>query len=475
MVKLPTAPAVFPQGALQIATHPPIKFVPFAMLDPQTRLPIAPDAIIRLPNGKQGTAKAYYDQLNQYEQWLNEHGQTVRQPEQHAVIEFETMPVDTQLMQRQINASPKPTSIPVQANLLQTHSFKTLSSPVILHIDPSGLSELHLKPLVEPAELSAMTAKVNASCLSGTVVNHFVVNPPALAAIATLLPNHGNLKVDCTLINKSQNWNWDIGDPAKFNAYVNGTIALNGQACRPPNLANDFAGNQSKFALTAEAHAGGYIYHIGGDVLRLTGSAGGDASNNTVNASFGAFVLGQSVYSVNQTANTYWGLDNTISKSVDFSASTIVPLGPINLALTIGAQGTAGVDFSLDLYATHLVGTVSPFVNTSVFAQAGVNAIVVEAGVGVNMVLENANLNLSESAGIGWFYGYYVASDLYADANLNMLGGNVYAYVKYSYPCTDWRKDFWCTTQDNANLYSWNGLQYNSVLFNDQSGMYLNW
>jgi hypothetical protein len=56
-----------------------------------------------------------------------------------------------------------------------------------------------------------------------------------------------------------------------------------------------------------------------------------------------------------------------------------------------------------------------------------------------------------------------------------MLGGNVYAYVKYSYPCTDWRKDFWCTTQDNANLYSWNGLQYNSVLFNDQSGMYLNW
>jgi hypothetical protein len=475
LVKLPPQRAVFPKEKLQIVARPAIKFVPFEMVDPETKKPIAPTAIIKLPNGKQGTAKEYYDQLNQYEQWLSEHGQTLRQPQHNAVIELARVPVDEQLLRRQIEQAPRPTTIPMRANLLQIHSFKTLSTPQPLRIEPGRLSELRIQPSANSAELNAAAQKVNAAGIHGIVRDDLIIDTASLSSIARLgikVANTGPPPPPCASVNKTQTWAWNAGDPSTFNAYVNGTIGLNGQACKPVNMQN-FDQNNSKFTLSAEGKVGGYVFHVGGDLLRLTGTLGGNQANNTVNANLGVFVLGQNVYSLNQTQNAHWGIDQKISKGIDFSTSIPIPVGPFDINVTIGAQGSAGFDFSLNLYPMNVSASAGPFVNSSVYAQAGLNVIVAEAGVGVKMTLVNASLDFGENAGVGWLLGFYVSSELYADANLDMLDGNVYVYAKVYYPCFGIPP--WCSSQWNANLFSWNGIKFNSVLFDDKTITPLNW
>jgi hypothetical protein len=452
MVKLPTVPVVFPQEALKLESKPAIKFVPFEMVDFKTGKPVAPTAMLTLPDGKQVQAKAFYDQLNQYEEWFSAHGTSIRQPQEHAEIEIASIPVDTELLQRQVSASPRPTSLPVRANLLEAQSLKTLSVPQPIHFDSS-------EPLAQ---------KINAAGLHGIVLNGFVVDPATLVAIGKIIINSRQIvPPPCVPINKSQSWNWTTGSQSKFSAYVDGTIAVTGQACPGP-VPPYSVGNKSNFAITADAKAGGYVFNQG---------ASGDAPSNTVNASFQAFVLGHSVYSLSKSASSNWVINQPLSKSVDFSASMAVPVGPIDINLTIGAAGTAGVDFSLFLYPTTLVGAVGPFVNSSVYAQAGVGILDVSAGVGVNMVLVNGAVNLSDAVFIGWAPttgGYSLDSQLYADANLNMLNGNVYAYAEIGYPCVPKFWD-WCTSQYDVNLWTWTGYQYKSVVFNDANSIPLGW
>jgi hypothetical protein len=475
LIRLPPQPATFPREKLQIASRPAIKFEPFPMVDPETKKPIAPTAIIKIPNGKQATAKEFYDQLNQYEQWLNDRGQTLRQKEHTAVIELEKVPVDVQLLQRQIGEAPKPTTIAVRANLLQIHSFQSLSATRAVSVQPGKVAELKLQSSASASELNDAAAKVNAAGINGSVRDDLIVDPPSLAKIAALRLKRntsGPPPPVCADVNKSRTWSWNTGDPSTFNAYVSGTVGLNGKACKPANMQN-FTQNDSQFTLSTEGKVGGYVFHVGGDLLRLTGSLGGNESNNTVNANLGVFVLGQDVYSLNKTANAHWGIDQKISKGIDFSTSIPIPVGPFDINVTIGAQGSAGFDFSLNLYPMNVSASAGPFVKSSVYAQAGLNIVVAEAGVGVQMTLVNASLNLGENAGIGWLFDFYVSQELYADASLDMLDGSVYVYAKVYYPCFGIPP--WCSSQWNANLFSWNGFHYNSVLFDDKTITPLHW
>jgi hypothetical protein len=93
------------------------------------------------------------------------------------------------------------------------------------------------------------------------------------------------------------------------------------------------------------------------------------------------------------------------------------------------------------------------------------------------MVLVNGAVNLSDAVFIGWAPttgGYSLDSQLYADANLNMLNGNVYAYAEIGYPCVPKFWD-WCTSQYDVNLWTWTGYQYKSVVFNDANSIPLGW
>jgi hypothetical protein len=114
-----------------------------------------------------------------------------------------------------------------------------------------------------------------------------------------------------------------------------------------------------------------------------------------------------------------------------------------------------------------------PNVNATVYAQAGIDVVVASAGVQANLTLVKWSMNFHADAGIGWFLGFYVYDDVYADSNLNLLSGSVGLYASVSYPCWNWPP--WCTSNYSDNLYSWGGINYNSVLFNDRTITPLHW
>lgn len=61
----------------ELRPRTPIKFTPFEMIDPNTGKPVNADDIIEV-NGVKMKAGDYYRQLNTMEQWLNDHGYSLR-------------------------------------------------------------------------------------------------------------------------------------------------------------------------------------------------------------------------------------------------------------------------------------------------------------------------------------------------------------------------------------------------------------
>jgi hypothetical protein len=454
-------------GVLQVERRPAIAFVPFPMVDPHTRKPIDASATITLPNGKVVKAGEYYDQLNSFEKSLNEQGYSLRLP--GTGDELLKVPVNTELLQHQIDAAPRPTMIAPQINFMETHSYKALSVAQPVRLSPE--TTVAGRPMMLSPET---LTKFNSAGLTAHTRDGMVIDPVDLSKICIVIGcGVQTPPVSCTPVQKSASWNWNTGEQSTFEAYLNGTLGVSGEACKPPVMAK-FEQNNSNFELSAEGKAGGYVFGVGGDLLRLTGSFDGNQANDTVSANLGVFVLGQSVYTLNKSATGQWGVDDSVSKGVDFSTSIPIPVGPFNIDVTIGAQGSVGVGYSLNLYPDNVSAAASPFVNTSVYAQAGLNVVVAEAGVGVQMTLLNTDLQLGVNAGIGFLGEFYLSSEVYADVTLDMLNGSVYVYAKVYYPCFDPWPDI-CNKEYKANLWSWSGYQYNSVLFDDKTTTPLHW
>src|SRR5205807_545789 len=66
---------------IKVNKREPIPFVPFEMRDPITGAEITPETLIKLPNGKEATAKEYFEELNKLEKQLNEIGYSLRDRE----------------------------------------------------------------------------------------------------------------------------------------------------------------------------------------------------------------------------------------------------------------------------------------------------------------------------------------------------------------------------------------------------------
>lgn len=467
---------------LQVKERPPIEFVPFPMVDPHTLQPIAPEASIELPDGRTVTAAQFYQEANSFEAYLNAHGYSLRQP--GFSIDLIQVPRDDRLLREQLRSAPGPTRLRRRVDFLKEHSFRALSEPRRLSVTPREVAALRIPTRLSQARLQDAVERLNAAQVSATRYEGLVVDPEALGRLAALDLGTGSRGVppparpigpppSCTPVGKSQSWSWLLGDPAKFDAYVNGMLQLTGEACEPPP-GHPFDQNSSKFSLTAEGKSGGHVFGVGGDVLRFSGSMGGDQTTKSVSANVGVFVLGQTVYSLSKSEQGHWGIDDSVSKGVDFSATFPIPVGPFTIDVTAGAQGSVGFGYSVSLYPIHVSAAADPFVHTSVYLEAGLNAFVAKAGVGANMTLLDADLHLGAGTGIGFLLGFYTDQRLYGEAALDMLSGSCYVFAKVYYPCFDPWPDI-CSKKWTANLWSWDGFQYNSVLFDERTISPLSW
>ncbi|MBZ5529134.1 MAG: hypothetical protein LAN71_14700 [Acidobacteriia bacterium] len=518
LIRVAPEKMVIRPNLFQTQSRAAIAFKAFEMKDPKTDKPIAPTAIITLPNGKKPTAQQYYSELNNYEKWLSEHGHSLHTTPRGAKTKLHEIPLDHGLIQRQIQLAPRPSALARRPNLLALNSYRNLSTPQAVQLKPEATTLNHapianraiIEPAVKPAgsvpapnaavkppnpnmpavaarevTLEDVNQKLAAANVRGIMRDGMVIDTQTIdriaATVSLKLPTPTRpgvatapvLMGQCKSINDSQNWNWEVGDPSTFEAYVNGSISLTGKACAPA-FVNNFQNNASTFKVTAEGKAGGTVFGIGGELLRITGEIGGDGPKNTVSAGLGIYALGLDIFSLNKTATAQWGIDDHISKDVDFSVSIPIPVGPFNIDATIGTKGSVGFQYSIALFPTNVSISGGPFVHSSVYAQASLSVVVAEAGVGVNLTLINWDMTLHGTAGLGWNHNFFIQEELYADSNLNMLGGNMYVFAKVYYPCLDPWPDI-CNSEWDANLWSWDGLQYNSVLFDVKNTTQLPW
>jgi hypothetical protein len=104
-----------------------------------------------------------------------------------------------------------------------------------------------------------------------------------------------------------------------------------------------------------------------------------------------------------------------------------------------------------------------------------VDLLVAETGVGAELVLEKASFTVLDTTGVGYRVsqgGYYLHSELSTIANLNVLSGDVYFYLKYYYFC--WSSGV-CSTQDNYSLWNWPGMNFNGWQYDDEVNLPLGW
>jgi hypothetical protein len=246
-------------------------------------------------------------------------------------------------------------------------------------------------------------------------------------------------------------WNYSVGNPSSFSAYVNGQLQLSGAATGTTAL--------------AQAAAGGAILGYQKDIVKATASASAYITGDN-NVDVSVKVFGISAYSYHPPPSTGPTINTEVfKKGFDVHESAKFPVGPFVVTATIGLRGTAELNYSLGLKQGGAFASLTPSVKADTYGTAGIgDGFFVEVGVGANLTLVDDKLPISWALQLTPNYfatppAWGVKFDYDITNRLNLLSGNIFLYATL-----DWwfGKEEWKTT-----VFSWPGFQFNKTLFHD--------
>jgi hypothetical protein len=445
----------------------PVQFQPFPMVDPQTGKPVLPDTIITLPDGRKFKAGEYYASLNAIEQNFTKLGYSLRtMPKQLQLQETKT---DRQLLQQQLAQVKPSTPQRLPAATLTQRFGSTLTTSTGQRVLPA--SELTSQTIaavradrnktveVVNNELRLMSAPSPASSsVRGQASND--LTPAGNLANAGL---YAEGLAQPRTFHREQPWNWSVGSPGSFQAFLTGKFVSDGKAY-PMAAPGDVALRKSntEFGLRSEARAGGAILGRSFDLVNATAAFHAPANaSKRLNAKLNISVLGAMVYNFNESADQTWTKENVLAHGLRVGVPFGLPLGPVWLGGEVGVKGSAGLRYGISMNRAGVGGNVSPFVSAAAYGEGGVNAIAAGGGVGVAMTFVNASLNLYANARLGWFIKFILMDEIYCDYELTMLAGRIYAFAYVYLP-------FLGRKQWEHNFWNWGGLKASNVLIDDK-------
>ncbi len=449
-------------GVFEEVKRQAIPFKGWELMDPKTRKPVGRNDKITLPDGKVVPAGEYYDQLNALEADLNKTGATLKNKTQREQLFKQTI-IDKPALadQGRVIASLHKPGVAVNrftpAAVGATAVTQFRSHATELDATVFGLTAEQLKTHLAKATVApTQSAHLAELATSKAVLNGIALDPNLLAPkknpAPVVVPVHENYP-----------FNWSIGSASTFQAYLRGKATIDGQAVKLSNPPTDaeLKNAANRFTLHGDVTAGGAIF--GNNVNVLTGTADFSANNKQCNARVDISVLGQSVYQLNESAPSEWSKSDTLSKSCDFHTTVDIPVSILTLSVKVGASGQVGIQYGVSVYApmAFVQGSVSPFVHTNVYAQAGIGIggswLGVDGGVGANMTLLNDQLDIDGEVGVLWFINFGLFEKLNIHNKLDMLSGRLYVYAEFNHPCFP---DFWngCSNQVSVDLWNWSGF-----------------
>jgi hypothetical protein len=292
---------------IRVNKRPPIQFKAFEVQDPSNRKPISRETIFTLPDGKKIPAGQYYDELNKLESQFNALGYTLKDPRE-TKLELQVTPVPVATLQTQAQT--------LRAAYLPNARFQ----------------------------------KLNLDAVKQEQLKTTRVRPDLGAVIRAAQPLHWN-----------KDWNYSVGDPNVFSAFINGHITLDG--------------TQSLTTIDGAAKAGGSMFSHSFDLLQVTSTLSAPRSGN-MNVKVGVSVVGSSVYNLNQDVTTSWSKTDSLQKTLDKSVTYHFSLGPIPMTARMGVQGAAGISYGVGIAPVNASANLGPFVHTKVYAQVGADIVI---------------------------------------------------------------------------------------------------
>lgn len=435
----PHSPTVEIDPALiKVNKREPIPFVPFAMRHPSTGEEIAPDTILKLANGKEVVAREYFDELNRLEEQFNALGYSLRDGLRSATGESnEANPASGKAAKPPLQESETDMSqLQGQVRTLEAMHMKLPPGmePLLTEMTPENEDALQR---FEAAQEQREQARLRAIAASISPVS---ARPGVEAATPAVYSNREQININ-------------LGDPKLLAAYVKGYLDLN-------------LTSQASVA-TGEARVGGTILGSSQDLVKVKASVNAPGSK-PMRAYATLDIMGTRVYTFDETKATSWTKSQNYSKSFDKQVlKTRFMVGPIPMSASFGVRGNGGVSYSMTIRPAYARLNFEPYVNSAVYAQAGVDVVVAEAGVRGSVTLLNDKLSLSASAGL-----YADAQKrLYYEARwsgintITALKGKVDLYAKVDLL---FYSDEWTYT-----IFNWNGPSTRGTLFDKNFKKYL--
>jgi hypothetical protein len=401
---------------------PPIPFVPVDRTDPETGLPYEPAWLLThqiMVNGHLINLKEMFDSIDHIEQTLTTHGYTLRGATPETLAELGVCP-----------------------DLLRDQGAIL---DIMLH-DPAGpLSENSVRAKIEKAIELAASKVPNWSEVYEKVKNPereiYLPRVPSYTA-PTPTPKRSALKP----LFKERSWAWDMGEKDSLWVQVQASFRIDGNTTAVK-------------AAASGAVKASVLGQWEGEVLGV--QATGDIGESHV-AALGINVraVGKSVFA--RSWNKSWSdgpLQEHDEKRFDVrqEADYRFAIGPIPCKGTIGFVGAAGIKYGFDIVPIQISAFAVPFVASKVFAQVGVDLVVVSGGVGGELTLINDDVTLQGGASLTFDDDPTLTLELTGKNTIEALSGKLYAFAKVGVWPLDWEGRF--------TFYEWKGYKKDSDLF----------
>jgi hypothetical protein len=416
---------------IQSYKRAPIPYKAWEMRHPQDGKACKPGDMLTLPNGKQVTAKDYYDQLNRLEKQFNAVGHTLRQPADKVLLQeskfdkallatqarnvtgkhrpfnpktmrrptaLKDLPAAYQAAVKKASSQQKGPAAPAGGAKPKGVGLDLPAAPQVLRVATAegGNANTREDPAMPPGELLAAAEGGNANTREDPAM------PPGELLAAA---EGGNANGD----HEHQTFDFHPGDDKIASVFLNGQWDLNI--------------SPAAVDLNGEAHAGAFLVNQRIEMLGATVAVHGGAGAGG-SAKFTVSVLGKVVHNLNEPFKGTFQKGDQVSQTVEHSVPFTFFLGPIPISIKVGARGGVGVGYFLGVNTQPLLATAQVIPNAQVdaFAQAGIDIKIASVGVKGELQLLRFSVTLGAEAGV---QGSDLHLFVHGENNLTLLAGKL--------------------------------------------------
>lgn len=420
-IQIPTKSFHIKKSKVKVNKRRPIAFKTFPLVDPITEKAVNPDKTFTLPNGQSMSAKVYYDELNKLERGYNELGYSLNIKRDPSLkVKLQEMSISRAAVTQNTQRANK---------IIAAHKYQNLALP---------------KSVREIQKNFRTRIKDNKDRLRR--LQQYKINRQTLLSPSGQQEHPYNYPLQAEK---------ELGYRDVFAIFFSGKT--------------EFSGNSDFVKVAGSAETGAYVIDNKVDILCVDGNITAPSSGGKLKASLIVSIAGVTFDIVDKEESIpSLPLDELSSipsievseewsKSLDESYGTVFPLGPIPLSVKVGIRASAGIQYCISLSPLYADAQFGPFVSSNIYAQAGIDLIIVGAGVSCSLTLLDDSLILQVKVGLDADdqKGPYVFAEFSIYDSFEALSGEldfyVYVYVP-SWSLPPWKKKYW-----HWELADWEG------------------